>query len=327
MYCNYHQTKTNNFFITGNILLIFLLCFVTQLKTSAELLPTIGINKLPADSDSVCYIPWYFGNFYDSGLPADTFANDFKIYDLKGDSLVLSQKLAKGKPILLIAGSLTCPIFREKIPIINKVISIYGDKIQVYVIYVIEPHPTDTSIYYGDINIPSENKKAGILFPQPLTYGQRKHLVDTMSYWCSLKAPVFIDGPCNEWWTMFGPAPNNAYLIDTNGYIYAKHPWFHRMFNNIFCDIDSLLGTNSGLCNPSSIQQPILKTETEIYPNPASEFIIINGFSGEIRIFNLMGEIVLMENIEENKKLDISKLPAGLYSINYGDKFIRIVKI
>ena len=216
--------------------------------SQAQLLPSIGLNAPPADNAAICTIPWYLGSFYTSGLSEGSFAHDFKLYDLNGDSLVLSQKLATGKPVLLVAGSLTCPVFLGKIPIINQVVSTYGNQIQVYVIYTLEAHPTDTSVYFGYVNIGNQNLNAGILFPQPTTYGMRKHMVDTMSFWSTINAPIFIDGPCNEWWSTFGPAPNNAYLIDTSGKIYAKHGWFHRNADNIFCDIDSLLGINSGLC-------------------------------------------------------------------------------
>lgn len=232
------------------VICLTLLCIFYTTCTIAQLLPSIGITQLPADNSPVCNIPWYLGSFYTSGLSEGSFAHDFKCYSVNGDSLVLSQKLATGKPVLLIAGSLTCPVFMGKIPLINQVMSTYGNQLQVYVIYTLEAHPTDTSVYFGYVNVTTQNMNAGILFPQPTTYGERKQMVDTMSYWGTLNAPVYIDGPCNDWWSAFGPAPNNAYLIDTNGKIFAKHGWLHKNQDNIYCDIDSLLGINSGMCNP-----------------------------------------------------------------------------
>jgi hypothetical protein len=66
----------------------------------------------------------------------------------------------------------------------------------------------------------------------------------------SILAPIYIDGPCNNWWSTYGPAPNNSYLIDTNGVVVSKHGWFDKYPDNIYCDIDSLLGTTSGNCIP-----------------------------------------------------------------------------
>lgn len=234
------------------IILLLLMAICLNQNASAQLLPGIGLNQLPADNDLICPIPWYLGSFYASGLTEGSMAPDFKLYDLNGDSLVLSEKLALGKPVLLVAGSLTCPVFMNKLSTINQVINTYGNQIQVVVVYTLEAHPTDTSVYFGYVNIGSSNQSAGILFPQPTTYGERKMMVDTLSYWGTCNAPIFIDGPCNEWWSTFGPAPNNAYLIDTSGLIVAKHGWFHRNDDNIFCDIDSLLGSSSGLCSSSS---------------------------------------------------------------------------
>ena len=248
-----NQNISASYLLNRSVRLLAVTLFVFFGKfAEGQLLPSIGLNAMPADNASLCNIPWYLGSFYTSGLSEGSFAHDFKLYDVNGDSLVLSQKLATGKPVLLIAGSLTCPVFMGKIPVINQVVSTYGNQVQVYIIYTLEAHPTDTSVYFGYVNVGTQNINAGILFPQPTTYGMRKHMVDTMSYWSTVNAPIFIDGPCNQWWSTFGPAPNNAYLIDTNGKIFAKHGWFHRNNDNIFFDIDSLLGINSGLCNANA---------------------------------------------------------------------------
>lgn len=220
---------------------------------NSQLLPSIGLNTQPANSATICEPPYYTGSFYTTGYQVGDTVPDFKLYSLTGDSLILSNELQNGKPVLLIAGSLTCPVFRSKVQFINQVMATYGSSVNVFVIYTIEAHPTDTSIYSGNINTTSQNINDGVLFPNPLTYGDRKQMVDTMANWVNLNAPVFIDGPCNEWWNNFGPAPNNSYLIDTNGIVVSKHGWFHKLpTDNIFCDIDNYLNFISGSCNTST---------------------------------------------------------------------------
>ncbi|HOZ88006.1 MAG TPA: T9SS type A sorting domain-containing protein [Bacteroidia bacterium] len=205
---------------------------------------------MPLDSAPICNESFYLGDFYTTGYQQGNAVADFKLYGLNGDSLILSQALSGGKPVLLIAGSLTCPVFRAKVATINQVVSTYSAFINVYVIYTLEAHPTDTSVYFGYVNVTSQNTSAGILFPQTQTYGQRKKMVDTTGSYLSISAPVFIDGPCNNWWRNFGPAPNNSYLIGTNGMVLNKQGWFHKSPDNIFCDLDSILNLNSGLCIP-----------------------------------------------------------------------------
>jgi hypothetical protein len=213
--------------------------------------PSIGIGPLPADTTSICTIPWYLGSFSASGLQVGDTAADFTLYDVNGNPFNLGTALASGKPVLLVSASYTCPVFRSKVPSINNVISTYGSQVTTAVIYCVEAHPTDTSPYFGYVNITNANQQAGILFPQPTTYKERKNMVDTLLANMTLNAPVYIDGPCNNWWLYYGPAPNNAYLIDTSGIVVAKHPWYDSYPDNILCDIDSLLGI-SGNCNTSN---------------------------------------------------------------------------
>lgn len=231
------------------VLLPFLFFFYSQIKAQPNLLPSIGVGALPSDNDSVCYIPWYLGSFYTSGLQAGDTAYDFTLYNLNGDSLNLQTALSNGRPVLLIAASYTCPVYRDKVPVINDLISTYAGLLDVYIIYTIEAHPDiDTSVYFGYVHTGTQNIQAGILYRQPTTYGERKSVLTDMLTNMTTLAPVFIDGPCNTWWTTYGPAPNNSYLIDTNGIIFSKHGWFDRYPDNIYCDVDSLLGTTSGNC-------------------------------------------------------------------------------
>jgi len=62
----------------------------------------------------------------------------------------------------------------------------------------------------------------------------------------TMNAPVFIDGVCDPWLRKFGPAPNNAYLITTQGIVYSKHPWFNKAPLNMTNDINNLFGHGGG---------------------------------------------------------------------------------
>ncbi|MBK8685452.1 MAG: hypothetical protein IPN26_10890 [Bacteroidetes bacterium] len=126
---------------------LFLLLLSLTPGVSAQLLPPIGLNQLPADTASICPIPWYLGSFYASGLSEGNAAHDFKLYNLSGDSLVLSQKIGPGQTGSIGGWQFNLPVFMNKLSTINQVISTYGNQIQVFVIYTLEAHPTDTSVY------------------------------------------------------------------------------------------------------------------------------------------------------------------------------------
>jgi hypothetical protein len=97
-----------------NLWLIFLLCSL-GVYSQPTLLPSIGVGPLPYDNDSVCDIPWYLGSFFTSGLQNGATAHDFTLYDLNGDSLNLATALSHQRPVLLIAASYTCPVWRGKV--------------------------------------------------------------------------------------------------------------------------------------------------------------------------------------------------------------------
>jgi hypothetical protein len=274
-----------------------------MVTAQVNLLPSIGVNVLPSDNDSVCYIPMYMGGFGTSGIQEGDTASDFKLYTLAGDSVVLSDVLNSGKPVLMVAGSYTCPVFRNKVNSINNVKALYGNQIETFIVYTIEAHPDiDTSVYFGFVNTGSANISAGILYRQPKTYGERKAVVTDMLAAMNIQVPVYLDGPCNNWWSHYGPAPNNAYLINTDGTVFAKHGWYDKYPDNIICDIDSLLG-NPSSCNQGGGNgqfQFILTTNDTIFGAPGS-------------IITLSGDLI--NNNSQDLVVDvyrlINNLPAG----------------
>ena len=241
---------------------LILIAFVLPLliKAQVQLLPSIGIGSLPNDTDSVCpIVPRAQGNPWAQVHVGDTMA-DFTLWDINGDSVTLSEMLNSGKRVLMVAGSYTCPIFRNHMPDLNAVAAQFGNQIECFAVYEVEAHPTGSAQpSSGNLN-PSNPP-----YNQPNTYGERKSNLQDLLNGANgppagnyipvpVSVPIYIDGPCNEWWQYYN-GPNNAYLIDTNGVLFAYHTWFNNSnppngpSTNIWCDIDSLLGVNSGGCS------------------------------------------------------------------------------
>lgn len=80
---------------------------------------------------------------------------------------------------------------------------------------------------------------------------------------------------------------------------------------NSVAEVDSI-------CFPVSVNDYDIENEIVIYPNPASDYLIIksNNFNKifRIRMMNVTGQVVLDKFLEE-KLLNISALPSGLYFI------------
>ena len=207
---------------------------------------TMLVAQAPDPSTPICTIPAaedHRDDFEDTGLPAGVAAPDFTLYDRDGNPFVLSDELAEGRPVAIINGSYTCPVFRGKLGAINRLQASYGNDVRIIIVYTLEAHPiTDISTYFGFVNPGRKNQDEGILYRQPTTYGERLAIVDDMLAAMSFEVPVYVDGPCNDWWEIYGYAPNNAYLIDTDGTITAKHGWFNRSPHDMESDIRELLG-------------------------------------------------------------------------------------
>jgi len=294
-------------------LILSLFIFPLFLHAQVQLLPSIGIGSLPNDADSVCTIvPRSQGNPWMAVNPGDTMA-DFTLYDISGNALTLSSVLNTGKRVLMISGSYTCPIFRNHMTELNAVAAQFGNDIACFAVYEVEAHPTG-SVMPSSGNVNPTNPS----YFQPNTYGERKanlqdmiNGVGTGSYVpVPINVPIYIDGPCNEWWEYYN-GPNNAYLIDTNGVLFAYHSWFSNSnppngsATNIWCDIDSLLGVNSGGCS-----QVTSLNGTFNFQLKSTQTITTYGNPGDI--IDIFGELINTSN--DGVKVNIERVMNNLPS-------------
>jgi len=309
---------------------------ISQLSIAQTLNPTIGIGSLPADGDSVCPIQIYIDSsqgFTASGLQQGDTAADFTLYDVNGNLFNLSSELQKGKPILMVAGSYTCPVYRDKLGVLNSIASTYSNDLTAFIVYVVEAHPdVDVSPYSGTVWTVGGNTSVGIVYQQPKTYGERKAVLTAMMGTETINVPVYIDGPCNNWWDYYGPAPNNAYLIHPNGTVAAKHGWFDKAPTyNMVNDIDALLA--SIITEIDENEKPLV--DVTVSPNPAQGLVNFkvsnNGEPFDLLLYDLIGsKTTRMAAIdEENFTIDLSQLGSGMffYKLTNSEGIIKSGKI
>ncbi|MBL4704370.1 MAG: T9SS type A sorting domain-containing protein [Flavobacteriales bacterium] len=302
-----------NKIITSIILLI-----ATSTFAQVNLLPTIGIGSLPADSDPIATIPNV------PGSSSNIFAGDtiphFNLYDISGVAMDIQTTLQQGKAVLIMCGSYTCPAFRNKVDELNDTAAMYPAQIEPMIIYVVEAHPQgpDVSPYSGLVN-EANNASIGALFPQPTTYGERKVIVqafiDSMSSVIN-GVPIYIDGVNNEWWHAFGEAPNDGFLIDPSGIVAIEHVWFDKVPDDMFADVAVYIAAN-----PTLGTQEFFKESVKIFPNPVSigapmQFYIPDGIeSFTISITDITGKQVLATSKSE-VVIETNLFNSGIYVWN-----------
>ncbi|MDB4126785.1 T9SS type A sorting domain-containing protein, partial [Flavobacteriales bacterium] len=77
------------------------------------------------------------------------------------------------------------------------------------------------------------------------------------------------------------------------------------------------LGACTSVCNITSIQDNNT-SEFNIYPNPAKDFLIIDGIYNSVNIYDVFGKLVLTS--KSQKTIDVSTLNNGVYFVNINSK-------
>ena len=88
----------------------------------------------------------------------------------------------------------------------------------------------------------------------------------------------------------------------------------------IYFDSNPAVITNTVLntiTTPTKVDQVTTAIPVKVYPNPATDHIIVENLNGgELFILNINGEVILNQAITNNKTtIDVSKLPGGVYMI------------
>lgn len=168
------------------------------------------------------------------GSPPDTFggpragekAPDFRLETLDGRTADLQASLNKG-PVVLEFGSYTCPIFREKHPVMERLREKYGNRVSFFTVYTLEAHPKgDVCPYTGREWVTEPNEQMKILYRQPQQVSERKQIAKDAQSALGMRTTLVLDDMTNSTWEAYGGAPNAAYLIGADGTVTLRQGWF-----------------------------------------------------------------------------------------------------
>lgn len=107
--------------------------------------------------------------------------------------------------------------------------------------------------------------------------------------------------------------------------VWHKYEFSYTETTDREIDLDILFWTSDALAhvlidnvsftkvNSSSIENSANEQTMDIYPNPASEYIIIDGNVDSVELYNVAGKLVKQTN--DTRRIDISSLPAGIYTV------------
>ena len=121
----------------------------------------------------------------------------------------------RGRPVVLVFGSITCGPFRQRFGAIDALQKRYGDKAQFLLVYVREAHPT------AGWRMES-NDRVGIVADQPTEFDGRADLAHRACSLLKATMPVLVDEIDDRVNEAYSAVPSRHYVIDAEGKVAYK---------------------------------------------------------------------------------------------------------
>jgi hypothetical protein len=117
-----------------------------------------------------------------------------------------------GRPLALIFGSYTCPVYRGQIKRFNEIFTKLNKQLAFLFIYISEAHPEDG----WQVGI---NHAQGVIYDQPQDSITRAAIAADCMTETKIRIPVAIDNMENTVSCAYSASPERLYLIDGDGIV------------------------------------------------------------------------------------------------------------
>ena len=136
--------------------------------------------------------------------PGDSFPS-FELITTSGDRLVNGDVFGD-KPVLVIFGSMTCPMTASAAPSVQGLYDEFGDRVKFIMLYVREAHP-------------------GEHFTQSETMEEKLEYAQALKETYDIQWTVAADNIDGDLHRALDPKPNSAFLMDSEGKIIFRSLW------------------------------------------------------------------------------------------------------
>lgn len=140
--------------------------------------------------------------FHKGSLAPGQPVSDLRVEDAFGEMVSL---LGSGRPLLLVTGSMTCPMTTSSMPLIEQLHSEFGDRVEFTLLSTREAHP-------------------GEHFPQPTNPSEARHQAQVLRRGFGVPFRVVVDdeGRLHQ---LLDSKPNAAFLFDADGTLVFRSIW------------------------------------------------------------------------------------------------------
>lgn len=136
-------------------------------------------------------------------------APDVRLYRPGGAAQRLSS--LRGKPMVLVFGSITCPQFRHGAPLLNELHQRYGARASFLLVYIREAHASDSS---SPLPV---NERLGMSLAEPRSLEARAANAAVCRGRLAIPYEAVFDGMDGEAEKAFSAFPSRAFVIDREG--------------------------------------------------------------------------------------------------------------
>jgi len=114
------------------------------------------------------------------------------------------------------------------------------------------------------------------------------------------------------------PGTYNVWLIVTNAFGNDDEI---KMMNATICYLDTTTGTPCTLT--TGLENLVILNESiNVYPNPTTGIFTVQGATGKIQVYDLLGNLVLHTN---KREIDMGSYPAGIYFVRAGEAVRKLI--
>ncbi|HSD29360.1 MAG TPA: tetratricopeptide repeat protein [Vicinamibacteria bacterium] len=136
-------------------------------------------------------------------------APDVELFRPDGTSFRLSS--LRGRPLVLVLGSYTCPQLRHGAPAINRLHERYGDRVRFLLAYLREAHPA------GEAWESTINRREGIQLPEARSAAERGEHAALCRRELKIPYEATLDGLDGKAEAAFSAFPSRVFVIDAGG--------------------------------------------------------------------------------------------------------------
>jgi tetratricopeptide (TPR) repeat protein len=129
------------------------------------------------------------------------------------DGSALRLSALRGQPLLLVFGSLSCPLFRTSAPDLNALHERYGDRVAFRMVYIREAHPE------GETWESTINRREGIRVPAARTEAERVDHAARCQQALDIPYEIVLDTMAGVGEEAFEAFPSRAFVIDRAGQV------------------------------------------------------------------------------------------------------------